>query len=169
MDALPFCKATLCAPRPVADRYPVAPQTPGDHLRRRRLDLRLTQKVLAARLGVSTTSVLNWERNRRQAHPTHLGAITSFLGYFPSALAQERLGDRIRAARHMLGLSQKRLAERLGVNEGTVSKWERGRKRPFLRFTRLFEEFVESSVAEVAQAKREHETGVALSETTLQR
>jgi len=42
-----------------------------------------------------------------------------------------RLGARrLRAAREALGLSRRRLAKTLGVDEGTVLKWERGRGKP---------------------------------------
>lgn len=35
-------------------------------------------------------------------------------------------GNKIRAARAKTGLTQKQLAERLGVTNTAVSKWERG-------------------------------------------
>ena len=34
------------------------------------------------------------------------------------------------AARKMAGLTQKQLAEACGVSDGTVSRWEKGRKDP---------------------------------------
>lgn len=36
------------------------------------------------------------------------------------------LGERIRVARRSAGLSQKVLAESLGVDQATLSRWERG-------------------------------------------
>jgi transcriptional regulator with XRE-family HTH domain len=42
------------------------------------------------------------------------------------------LGQRIRAARKRLGLSQPELASLLGVSQVTISQWERGQSRPSL-------------------------------------
>jgi DNA-binding transcriptional regulator YiaG len=44
-------------------RIPVAPRTIGDHVRKRRLAIKLLQKGVAAQLGVDKTSVFNWEAN----------------------------------------------------------------------------------------------------------
>ncbi len=41
--------------------------------------------------------------------------------------------DSIRAARQRAGLSQKQLAARLGTNQTSISRWERGAVRPRLR------------------------------------
>lgn len=41
-----------------------------------------------------------------------------------------RRGDRIRARRTHLGLTQVQLAEAVGVEQTTVSKWEVGSSRP---------------------------------------
>jgi DNA-binding transcriptional regulator YiaG len=61
---LPFCKLTLTAPKPLLSKaYPEYLQTIGDHLRRKRLDLKLYQKDVAQILGLDTTSIWNWENN----------------------------------------------------------------------------------------------------------
>lgn len=40
------------------------------------------------------------------------------------------IGNRIRKYREELGISQKQLAERIGVSNGRVSNWEQGINRP---------------------------------------
>lgn len=40
------------------------------------------------------------------------------------------LGDRIRSARNRLELSQAQVADRVGVDQTTVSRWERGEGEP---------------------------------------
>ena len=40
------------------------------------------------------------------------------------------IGNRIRKYREELGISQKELAERIGVSNGRVSNWEQGLNRP---------------------------------------
>ena len=42
------------------------------------------------------------------------------------------VGARIRAAREAIGISQMELAERLEVEQGTVSRWENGDREPRL-------------------------------------
>jgi len=55
--------------------------------------------------------------------------IIDFLGYdpFPKPVT---LGERIVAARRRLGLSRKHLAQRIGVDAGTLMGWETGQWGP---------------------------------------
>jgi len=47
-------------------KYPKNPKTFGEMIRKKRMDLRLTMREIAERLGVSETTVYNWEiRNRK--------------------------------------------------------------------------------------------------------
>ena len=62
IPALPFCHARLKGPPPLPPAYPQVLLTIGDHLRKRRLDLGLLQRKLAA--GVNESTVTNWELNR---------------------------------------------------------------------------------------------------------
>jgi transcriptional regulator with XRE-family HTH domain len=55
--------------------------------------------------------------------------IVRFLEYVPAAEATS-FADRLRLMRRLSGLSLLRLAGLLGVDEGTVRRWERGRSRP---------------------------------------
>jgi len=57
------------------------------------------------------------------------------------------LGLRIASERRRLGLSQKALAESLGLDEGTVSKWERGesQRRPDRRVRRVVQRWLANS------------------------
>ncbi|MFQ6047248.1 MAG: helix-turn-helix domain-containing protein [Gemmatimonadales bacterium] len=54
----------------------------------------------------------------------------------PAAYPRElhTLGDHLRKRRLDLGLLQKQVAQRLGVNDNTVTNWELGRSEPGLRF-----------------------------------
>jgi DNA-binding transcriptional regulator YiaG len=61
IPALPFCKVSLKAQKAPAPAYPETLKTLGDHLRKRRLDLRLLQRQAAQKLGVDKASVHNWE------------------------------------------------------------------------------------------------------------
>ncbi len=61
--ALPFCQITLKTQKPLPSAYPQTPKTLGDHLRKKRLDLKLLQKEVAQRLGVGESTVYNWGNN----------------------------------------------------------------------------------------------------------
>ncbi len=121
--------------------YPRAPKTLGDHLKKTRLDRRLRQNEVAAEFGVDYRTVSNWERNSPVA-ARFLPKVVAFLGYDPRE-ESGHLGERIRTLRERQGLSQEALAERLGVNASTVTRWERGRvKKLFPKVKRRFEELL---------------------------
>ena len=61
-----FCHAHRKGPRPLPRAYPRVLATIGDHLRKRRLDLGLLQGEVADRLGVTESSVTNWELSRTE-------------------------------------------------------------------------------------------------------
>jgi transcriptional regulator with XRE-family HTH domain len=52
-------------------------------LRKRRLDLGLLQREVAARLGVTESTVTNWELNRTSPKIRFLPGIIALLGYDP--------------------------------------------------------------------------------------
>ena len=56
-------------------------------------------------------------------------SIIDFLGYVPFRNGQS-LPAKLKLYRRTHGLSQEDLAERLGVNESTVARWERARSQP---------------------------------------
>ena len=114
-------------PRPDGD--PEELRTPGDHLRRRRLDLGLLQRDVAEELGVNETSIHNWENNRSSPALRLLPRTLAFLGYDPYDEPSEMLGEHIMAFRRALGLTQKELAHHLGIDPSTLGRWERGNGR----------------------------------------
>jgi transcriptional regulator with XRE-family HTH domain len=85
--ALPFCHAELRAPKPKSDHYPKGISTLGDHIRKRRLDLKLLQMQVAEQIGVDEATVTNWERNATIPALRFIPAIIQFLGYDPSSPA----------------------------------------------------------------------------------
>lgn len=123
--------------------YPWEPRTLGDHLKKRRTDLGLTQKEVARELGANHRSYENWETGKHEPEFRYWPGIIRFLGYDPST-EPTTFGEQIRAARRRDGFSQRELARRLGVDFTTVQAWEEGTvRRKFLRIARLFEEYVE--------------------------
>ena len=103
--------------------YPLTLISIADHLRKRRLDLALTQKDAAAQLGVDPDTVRNWEQARTEVEVRFYPALIQFLGYNPLPEARTR-GQAIRRARVSQGLSKERLATLAGLDEGTVRRLE---------------------------------------------
>lgn len=62
------------------------------------------------------------------------------------------VGGRLRTARRSVGLTQKQLAEALGVESITVSRWERGVTAPSLARLRRIAEITETTVSDLVRA-----------------
>jgi transcriptional regulator with XRE-family HTH domain len=105
-------------------------ETLGDHLRKKRLGLKLLQRDIAQKLGVDKTSVHNWERNLTKPSITLIPKILNFLKYNPFETPTGSLGEKIKAYRRIIGLSQKALAKRLKIDPTTLARWEKGKGRP---------------------------------------
>ncbi|MFQ5965235.1 MAG: helix-turn-helix domain-containing protein [Candidatus Scalinduaceae bacterium] len=130
IPALPFCQIRLKAQKPLPSAYPQTIKTLGDHLRKRRLDLKLLQKDVAQKLGVGETSVYNWENNLTKPALRYIPKIIEFLGYVPFNTSNLSVGERIVVYRKLHGLSQKKLAHKLDIDPCTLSKWERDKRKP---------------------------------------
>jgi transcriptional regulator with XRE-family HTH domain len=120
---LQFGPITLKALKPKETDF--EPQTFGEHVRKRRLELRLTQKQVAERLGVNPWTVLNWEKDHTEPPIEFMPAIIRFLGYDPFP-EPETIPERLLAKRRTMGWSIREAAQQLGVDEGTWGGWERG-------------------------------------------
>ncbi len=118
-------------PRPVKLKYPVNPATIGEHLRKRRMDLGLYQKDVAARIKVSEDCITFWENNRCQPQVKHVPKIIAFLGYSPYLdLKWDSFADKVRACRWLLGFSFRKMAILLTVDPTTIADWENGKSKP---------------------------------------
>lgn len=132
MVALPFCHSELKAQKPLPPEYPRELKTFGDHLRKKRLDLGIYQKQVAEIVGVDATTIFNWENNRTEPDLEFIPQIIDFLGYNPyEYIANLSLGERIIAYRQAHGLSQKALAQQLGIDPGTLGRWEKNESTPW--------------------------------------
>ena len=129
IPALPFCHVELRASKPKPSQYPNEINTLGDHIRTRRLDLKLLQKQVGEHIGVDGTTITNWERNATVPAIRYIPAIIQFLGYDPLP-STGSFSERLAASRKALGLSQRKMAEKLGVDSGTFQSWEAVRHQP---------------------------------------
>ena len=112
-----------------SDNYPKCLKSLGNHLRARRIDLGLFQSQVAAQIGVHELTICNWEGNESQPAVRCIPAIIRFLGYDPQKSASS-FPEVLVVARRALGLSQRKLASRLGVDPATVQGWETGKRQP---------------------------------------
>jgi transcriptional regulator with XRE-family HTH domain len=126
---LPFCHFEIRAARRKPASYPKQINTLGDHIRKRRLDLNLLQKQVADQIGVHEMTITGWEGNATIPEVRYMPAIIQFLGYNPLSTASS-FPERLAAARMALGLSQRKMAAKLGVDPATLMGWEAGRHQP---------------------------------------
>jgi transcriptional regulator with XRE-family HTH domain len=107
------------------------------------MDLGLTQKALAATLGVDQSTLLNWEKGKASPVMRNLPTVFRFRGVSPLPQGST-LRDRLKARRTALGLSQQALAKVLGMNECSVQYIERGRRPGSRKFRDRIEEWLRS-------------------------
>jgi transcriptional regulator with XRE-family HTH domain len=95
---------------------------------------------VAHRIGVHESTLYNWERQRTVPEIRFMPKIIEFLGYSPTpSETAKTFQERLKALRTKLGLSQRKLAMKLGIDPGTLGSWERGRHRPTRRYRRTIE------------------------------
>ena len=61
-------------------KYPKNPKNFGERIRKKRMDKRLTMKDIATRLGVSETTVYNWEIKNKRPYRKTIKKLKSILG-----------------------------------------------------------------------------------------
>jgi transcriptional regulator with XRE-family HTH domain len=120
---LPLVHIRLKCPKP--KDYSDNPQTIGEHLRKRRIELGLSQTQAAECLAVSAATVLNWEKGKQPPLVSHLGAVITFLGYYPFPESVS-ISERLHRKRRENGWSTSDAARQLGVDRTTWQDWERG-------------------------------------------
>ena len=122
MVSLPICNIQLKAKKPNRKPYPKELNTYGDHIRKKRLDLNLSQPQVAKIINVTTDTITNWELNRNTPDLGYISKIISFLEYTPEIEKNPIIAYRINN-----GLTQKELAKILQIDTTTLSRIERDR------------------------------------------
>jgi DNA-binding XRE family transcriptional regulator len=85
---------------------------------------------LAKRIRIEETTIYNWKNNRSKPKVYLLPKIIKFLKYVPFELANETIGDKIFAYRKEHGLSRRKLAKLLYVDQTTIRDCERNKHNP---------------------------------------
>ena len=123
------------------------PQTLGEHVRKRRRQLGLSQAAAGACLGVSAPTVLHWEKGRTEPPIGLMPALLWWLGLQPLS-APQTLQERMLAARRAAGWTIAEAARRLGIDPATWGDWERTGRIAWRRYERLLDSFLREALGE---------------------
>lgn len=115
---------TFKAKKPNRKPYPKELKTYGDHIRKKRLDLDLSQPQVAKIIKVDKNSITQWELNHTKPQTKQIPKIISFLGYSPK-LEQNKI-KRYRIER---GITQKEMAKILDIDPTTLARVEGGESK----------------------------------------
>jgi len=118
------------------------PQVIGEHLKNRRMQLKLFQSDVAKIFDVCEDSITGWENGRSIPQIQYYPKLIEFLGYNPFPVETETLGGRMKNFRILNGLSQEDLAIKMRVNESTIFSWEKGNHSPFPKKKKLLDELL---------------------------
>lgn len=108
------------------------------------MDLGLFQSQVAEIIGVCPLTITNWEGNASSPPVQYIPTIIRFLGYDPLPPV-DGFPELLARARQTLGLSQRKMAEKLSVDPATLMGWEAGRHRPTGKSLDLIARGIQSS------------------------
>jgi transcriptional regulator with XRE-family HTH domain len=123
---VPFCRQTPLTIKALRQKdYSKTPQSLGEHLKKRRRELGLLQREAATRMGVSTATIVMWEKNRARPVAAQFRPLVEFLGCDPTPEPQT-LGERFEAKQRSLGASLAQIARYLGWDSGSLRQYLAG-------------------------------------------
>jgi len=133
----------MVLPRPIIPPkgYPVHLKTLGDHIRKRRLELGLSQQEVATIIGVSESTVWNWE-HRTDPELRYITKIIAFLGYIPFDCPKDPV-DRLRYFKLVNGLTYEQLGRLMGRDPEQLTDWLSGRVKPCNKNYQYIAEFLD--------------------------
>lgn len=145
------------------------PRTRGlspEQLRRARTSLGLSQAAVAAELGVTQTTISNWESGRTAPSDVQAGRVHTLLrgnaGPPPPAVDDSGYGDWLSATRLEQGLSRAELAARSGVSAQQISNIETGATaNPRVSTRRKLEQALGTEPPDAVVEAVEHEAEIA--------
>ncbi|MEW6662900.1 MAG: helix-turn-helix domain-containing protein [Bacillota bacterium] len=113
----------------------VSNESVGKRLRQFRTSKGITLSILSKKSGVSLAHLSEIERGRSAASLKTLEKLSAALGvsvshFLRSEEEEPSLGNKLRRLREKVGLTQKELAQRIGISHGLVGQIETGRTQP---------------------------------------
>ncbi len=139
-------KYSIDIPRPIIPPkcYPANPKTRGEHIRKKRLDCNLKQSEIARIIGVSESTIWNWEHGS-EPDVKHVPSIIKYLGYVPFDKPENiGISEKLRYYKLINGLTIKQLAKEIGCNHEQLMDWIGGKVRPSKRNLERIRKFVEA-------------------------
>ena len=151
---IPFCHLTLIAQKPLPHGYPQTLKTLGDHIKKKRLDLGLSQRVVTQKLNVNERTLFQWENNIFLPSPFIVLKIIDFLGYAPYDFYQKSFGEKLAKLRQYYGLTRLELAKKLGVSKPSIKVWEANKHRPCKKHWNKLNAFFNSPLLMIEDYKK---------------
>jgi transcriptional regulator with XRE-family HTH domain len=108
--------------------YSRIPSTLGEHLKKRRHELGLVQREVAAQMVVAVETLINWEKDWTKPVATQFRPVLDFLAYDPLP-APATLAERVQAKRRQLGVTFEQVARYLGWDPGSLTRYLNGKWR----------------------------------------
>jgi transcriptional regulator with XRE-family HTH domain len=107
----------------------------------------LIQRQVAARIGIGINTFISWKKERAKPETRYWPKIIAFLGDDPNP-PPTTLGEQLRSKYRAMGLPRKEAARLLGMDEGTLQRYEEGTWRPTTsRSRRIIIKFLNPSPA----------------------
>ncbi len=94
------------------------------------MELKLLQKDVAGIFGVNENCIRNWGKNKITPQIRFFPRVINFLGYMPIEVDLTTLSVKLKAHRHIHGISQKQFGKVLGVDGATICSWELEENKP---------------------------------------
>lgn len=126
------------------------PRSIGEHIKKRRMDLKLLQREAADRMGISPTTLCYWESSGRRPEAHHLRAVHAFLGLDPYP-APDSMMTRLAAFRNRNAMSAEDLARILGIKSTTLARWERGATSPTGHYFKAVKTLLAEHISEMSE------------------
>ncbi|WP_298435062.1 helix-turn-helix transcriptional regulator [Geobacter sp.] len=129
--------------------YPEHPLTIGEYIRKKRMDLGLLQREVAEIIGVTESTIWNWEHGvepELQYNPK----IIDFLGYIPFDCPDDTI-DRLAWYKKVKGLTLIELGRQMNRHPDQLQEWLSGERRPFNKSLQRIEQFLVMSIRELQE------------------
>ena len=127
---MPFSALDKTVPLPDKRLFPTELQHVGNHIKKARLERKITIKDLLAEFEIDRETLRAWELGLWKPFVKHYPKIIQFLGYYPFNHEIKTLGGKIRKYRFEHGLTQELFADLFNTYKCTVSFWETNRRMP---------------------------------------
>ena len=142
--------ARFKARKPVNPALPAILETIGDHLRKKRLDMGLSQPEVAKLLKVTTDTVTLWELNRNSPTARYFKKILAFLGYLPDLGYGKSLGERLKIARQIMGHTQRQAAAKMKCDCSNIRYIELNARKPQAVTNQKIERYIREALEKVS-------------------